>query len=255
MPIVRGVAGLLGLTGTLVFGLAFALSWAAPGHVENIARELIRAEVEKRVTEAMQSLDSNPVARLAERLSGRNQDDRDGIRHRLADAVPKTVARIVAEMRDPDCACRRPVGHAPASTFDWRGAHLGQINDQLTLLVRSQYLRIAKGLTREFRIFTAANALVFLLLGVAAAGRQRDGRELLIPALILLAAAFGVALIYLFGQNWLQTIVFNDYIGFGYTAWLAIAFAFLGDLIVNRARVTRAMLETVGSGVTCASPC
>lgn len=255
MPIVRGVAGLLGLTGTLVFGLAFVLSWAAPGHVESIARELIRIEIEKRVNETIETLGSGPVAHLAGRLSARSRDDRDEARRRLAGDVPRAVARIVAEMRDPDCACRRPAGHAPALPFDWRTAHLGQINDQLTLLIRSQYLRIATGLTREFRIFTAANALVFLMLALAAVDRRRDGRELLVPALILLAAASGVAWIHLFGQNWLHTIVFDDYIGFGYFAWLGIAFAFLCDLIVNRARVTRALLHSAGSGVTCASPC
>lgn len=59
-------------------------------------------------------------------------------------------------------------------------------------------------------------------------------------------------------KNWLLTILFNDYLGFGYLAYLAVVFALLCDIILNRARVTttivNAVLQAVGS-VASAVPC
>jgi hypothetical protein len=63
---------------------------------------------------------------------------------------------------------------------------------------------------------------------------------------------------YLFEQNWFHTILFNDYVGFGYFAYLGVAVAFLADIAFNRARVTtdliNAVLNAVGSAVQ-ALPC
>ena len=77
-------------------------------------------------------------------------------------------------------------------------------------------------------------------------------------AVVLLAASVVVAYLYLFQQDWLRTIVFARYVGLWYFADLGLAFAVLGDVVLNRARVTAralcAMLHALGSGVE-VGPC
>src|SRR5256885_15548500 len=74
---------------------------------------------------------------------------------------------------------------------------------------------------REFRIFTASNALVFLALTSVTARRRRAGLQLALPAIVLVTASAVTATLYLFAQDWLHTIVFGSYIGLAYMAYLA----------------------------------
>ena len=71
-------------------------------------------------------------------------------------------------------------------------------------------------------------------------------------------AASLTAYLYLFNQNWLHTIIFSDYVGMTYIAYLAVAFSFICDLLFNRARITARILSqlfsAVGSAVSVA-PC
>ena len=111
----------------------------------------------------------------------------------------------------------------------------------------------AHKLVHEFRIFTGTNAAVFALLLVAALIRPKASLQLLTAALVLLAAAGVTAYFYLFQQNWLHTLLFNDYVGMAYVGYLSGVMALLSDLIFNRARVTTAVmnaaLEAAGSAV------
>jgi hypothetical protein len=66
------------------------------------------------------------------------------------------------------------------------------------------------------------------------------------------------AYFYVFEQNWLLTIIYGDYLGFAYLAYLGVVFLFLCDIVLNRGRVTtqfaNAILDAAGSAVTL-SPC
>ncbi|MFM2198747.1 MAG: hypothetical protein RLZZ505_2179 [Verrucomicrobiota bacterium] len=82
--------------------------------------------------------------------------------------------------------------------------------------------------------------------------------QLFVPGLLAATSAVVCSYFYIFEQNWLLTILFNDYLGFGYLAYLAVVFGLLCDIILNRARITtvivNAVLEAVGS-VASAVPC
>ena len=112
-------------------------------------------------------------------------------------------------------------------------------------------LKTAQALTREFRIFTGANAALFMLLALTTLARRRATLQLALPALVLIGAAGIVAFFYLFSQDWLHAIVFADYVGLGYFVYLAICIALLADILLNHARfTTRAVnlsLDAIGS--------
>ena len=97
---------------------------------------------------------------------------------------------------------------------------------------------VVRALLREFRIFTAANALIFLLLGATTYWRRTAGLQLLLPAVVLVGSATLVGAFYLFAQDWLHTILFSDYVGLGYFAYVGMEAVCLADIVFNRARVT-----------------
>lgn len=46
-------------------------------------------------------------------------------------------------------------------------------------------------------------------------------------------------------SNWLQTILPGDYVGFMYILYLAIAAAFMSDIVCNRARLTTQLINAI----------
>ena len=51
----------------------------------------------------------------------------------------------------------------------------------------------------------------------------------------------------MFLQNWLYTVLLGNYVGYGYLIWVGLVFAVLVDCVFNRARVSRAVMDVVGS--------
>ncbi len=250
----RILVATVGFGGALLFGAAFVASYARPAFVEALAANVIRAEVEDRVRERVTALEGSPLAGIAAVVAQRNAEEIARVRRRLADTLHAEVARIAAEMRDPECECRGAVAGMAAGLDDWRGLVLSQASERLTALIRLKYMEVSAGLTREFRIFTAANALVLLFLGFAVVVRRNARLHLLPPAALLVCSAFVVGWFYLFEQDWLHTILFNDYVGVWYFAWVGAAFLFVCDVMFNRARVTAQLLNVGGSTVS-ALPC
>lgn len=245
------------LAGTLLFGFAFALSWQAPVSIERLASAAVRYEVERKVGERIDTLSGAPIVGFAQRALGRTDAEMARTRDALRMEVPAQVARVATAMLDPDCACRARL----AAAFQ-AGArqHLQSLSDaraRLVSLIESAYANVSKQLLREWRIFTASNAVACGLLGFVALARHQAGAQLLLPAAALAGGAAVTASLYLFGQDWLHTILFSDYVGLAYAGWLGIV-VLLADILANRARVTTRLINAVANMVgagTSALPC
>jgi hypothetical protein len=248
----------ISIIGFLGFGSAFLLSFMRPLYVESLAKEFIRREIEEQVRERVASLDENPLLRFAQRIVDRNGSSVREAKQRLAEGVPQQVAAVIAQMQDPDCKCREFVKRATAAYLTIDLLSRTAASEQLIRFIQTKYSEVVRSLLREFRIFTAANALLFLLLGMITWARRAAVLQLLLPAIVLIGAALLVGSLYLFGQDWLHTILFSDYLGYGYFAYLGLALIFLGDVVLNHARVTtvivNAAFDFVGAAIQ-AVPC
>ena len=240
---IRTLLLIISILGGLLFGTAFVLSYANPVMVENTAREIVRMEVEKRVAGKLHTLQDSKITRLASSIATHHTAELENIRQQLAAGLPAKVAGIVADMAKLDCPCRQKIEESITKGLEERSLMLARLNDKLNELIRSKYMDVAQALTREFRIFTAANALVFILLAATVYLRRRASVQLLLPAAALLSAAAITGFIYLFKQNWLHTILFADYIGLAYFSYLALAIACLADVVFNKARVCSATIN------------
>ena len=237
MKTLRATLLAISAIGAASFGSLFVLSWVRPVLVEKLAQDVVRHEVEKEVGEKLAALDGTWLGRVAKR--------------ELAAGLSDQVAAVAAAMQDPNCPCRKFIAEVAITMHS-------AMQDRLVPLIRAKYLHVAAALLRELRIFSGANALVFILLGVITWVRRRAGLQLILPAVVLVGAAGVVGALYIFGQDWLHTIVFNDYVGLGYFAYLGVAVAFLADVVFNRARVStqvvNAAFNLVGAAIQ-AVPC
>ncbi|MES2612183.1 MAG: hypothetical protein V4679_18165 [Pseudomonadota bacterium] len=243
-PLVLAIA----LVGSLFFGALFAVSLARPAWVEQTARTMIRAQIEKKTGEKIAALDARFLDGKARALLQEHGREIAAVRRALTDGLPARIASIAAEMGIPECECRRRT----TERMELKLGTLQQMQAQLSNLIRTQYTETAGKLLRELRIFSGANALAFALLGVAALRRPAARLQLLPAAATLLLATAAASAVYLFGQNWLHTIVFGDYVGWALLGYIALVYAWLCDLLFNRAQVTAHLLSSAGGSV---SPC
>jgi hypothetical protein len=244
--------------GALLFGAAFVLSWSHPLLVERAAREVIRIEVERRVGQRIDELSDTRIAGFARRALRATRLEIEHRKRDIREQLPRRVANLVADMMDADCECRRRlVAHSEAAAHG-RLASLAGVEQRLTGLIEASYASVRRGLLREFRIFTGSNAAAFALLGLTTLVRRKAGLQLFLPVLVLVGAVAVTGSLYLFNQDWLHTIVFGEYVGFGYALYLAVVAASLADIAFNRARVStgivNAALQAVGSAAS-AVPC
>lgn len=245
MLFARRSALAIGAVGFVLFAMAFLVSIARPGFVEQVARDVIRYEVEKKVHEKVESIDAHFLSGKAEVFAKNYAEDIALARRLLAQQLPTSLANVIAEMQNLDCECRKKIEIDIREGFEWRITSALAAQGRLTTLIRSKYMEIAGQLTREFRIFTGTNAIVFALLLVAVFVKRQAGIHLLPSAFVLLSAATVTAYLYLFNQNWLHTLVFSDFVGFAYIGYLGGVFALLCDIIFNRARVTVEILNSL----------
>lgn len=206
------------------------LSFIAPLHVERWARAAIEHDVQRKVEARWQSQSKPAPVQAAEQAMRAHADD-------IAEARRALVALAVQQMQDPDCPCRAWLRAGMRARLEGRIATLGQLNEKLHQFAQFKYAEVSAALLRELRIFAGCNAAVFALLGVVAVRRRRATLQLLAPAAVLLGGAGLVACTYVFSQNWLQTILLSDYVGWTYLPWLALAMAALADIVWNRARI------------------
>ncbi len=239
---------LVAATGTLLFGALLVLSVASPLTIERWARAAIEREVEVRVGGELHALDRTALIRRAQALIEKHKRESAFDRVLFA-ALHDQVERVVARMQDPDCECRRRLLKFIDETADQNIRGLAAANAHLASLIETRYAQVSQALVREVRVFSAANALVFVLLGLLASFRRSAGRPLLVPALVLLVGVSVTGYFYLFRQDWLQTILLGDYVGWWYFGYLGLVLAFLADIAMNKARVTATLAGGIASGL------
>lgn len=246
----------IAILGALVCALLLALSYARPLTIETWAREAIALELKTRVETDLGKLSDNAIVRRAEQLIGQNNQAIKQASEPLARELGVHISVTMKRMLDPACPCRALLLATQNEAERSERNRLLAMNARIAELVENKYAQVAGALLHEVRIFSASNGVVFLLLALVAWRWKRASLQLLAPAAVLLGAAAIIACMYLLNQNWLQTILLGDYVGYLYIPYLAAALVFMADVVFNRARlsslVVRSVFTAAGSAVV---PC
>jgi hypothetical protein len=104
---VQRILIVLSLLCFLLWGGAFTLSFMDPLVIERAAREVVRIEVERRVGGKIDSLSNSRVADLAQRSLQNTEAEIARTQALIRDEVPRKVAKVVADMLNADCECRK----------------------------------------------------------------------------------------------------------------------------------------------------
>lgn len=242
---INGLWVALGSVGALVFATLLVLSLAKPHHIEQMLKAVISQQVSRQVGAAVNAFDARFVATQADQWGGRLGAQVQAIRERLKRDMPARVNAEIERLQDPACECRQVLQ-----------AQLNRIAlqlDKLPQFIGQRYADTVRHLLGELRLFSGINAASFALVALGGfmgfRGRLAPpvARSVCVAAGLLLLALGAALWGYLFNQNWLETLLFNRWVGWGYALWLGLVFAWLCDLVLNRARLTLRALSSVGS--------
>jgi len=121
-------------------------------------------------------------------------------------------------------------------------------------LISGYYVETVDGLKRDLRIFFGSNLALYVTVGLGVLFSAL-GNALVVPAFLLFLGTLVSSGLYLFGQDWLSTILFHSWTGFAYLGWVGFITVFLADVFLNRARVTLRILSSVNWIPVPAVPC
>ena len=246
----------ISLLGILFSGAGLAVTFIDERHFEDLTRQLVTWQVEREIRDLVTLPPVEEGGALAA-LRNRMTDSIESSKRLLGSDLPERIAETIAEL----CACdldyedreehERRFNEAKdsiasivrsglASGIALTRIKIGTLDD----LISGYYVETVEGLKRDLRIFFGSNLVLYTVvgLGVLFSGL---GNALVIPAFLLFIGTVTSSGLYLFGQNWLATILFQDWTGFAYLAWVAFITVFLADVFLNKARVTLRILGSI----------
>jgi hypothetical protein len=247
------VLRLLGLAGVVVFATFFVLTFSTPQWVERAAADFIESRVRDSVNAGIDDLrpgrGGSALSQLADSLYERNATQIEALKQELKVGVRERWAAALSQVRDLDCECRAAIARMLERGAVLRLESLEAARQELVDYIQSSYMDVVTELKRDIRIFTASNAACFLLLILISFLKPRAVRHLFVPGMLLTAATIFCSYLYVFGQNWLLTIIYGDYLGLAYLAYLGVVFLFFSDIVLNRGRVTTGVVNGIAESI------
>lgn len=240
----------VGIIGSLFFGFSLLLTYQSPEFIEVAAKEFIKNQIKIEINEKIDGLGSlgnsdHSLSNIAKKLIKRNEREIEKTKEELRLIAHNQLVGIVADMSNLSCECRKKHLNLVKSGKRFRLNALADQNVVLINLMKQKYITIVQKLQNDIRIFTGSNFFIFSLLLLVSFLKKGAIRPLFVPGILLFSSTIICSYFYIFNQNWFFTIVYNDYVGFGYLTYIAAIFALLVDIIFFGAAVTSAIIGTI----------
>lgn len=237
----------IGIFGIALFGILLSLTLMSSKYLEESAKGFLTFQIEKEIREKQMIISKSSVADKALNIAAKLGYEKERIQERLDNKLPEKIASILASMCGYDCEKKKSLTKSIASGYLDRVKNIQIATNTLGDIVKGKYLDIVGALKADLRIFLGVNFLMFFLLFALSLLRPKAVEHLFLPGLILIAATVISSSIYILGQDWFYTILYNDYMGFGYLAYIAAIFGVLIDIAFNKARVTTEIINGIAN--------
>jgi len=239
----------IGFFGILLFGVLFAVTYVSPDTVEKSATGFAKHQIENELRERQRLINESGFANKALSIAERLGVESEQIQEDLENELPEKIASVIASMCGYDCERKKELAQSITSGYLQRIKSIGIAQDTLGNLIKGKYIEIVSNLKLDLRIFLGSNLLMFLILLVVSLAKPKAIAHLFVPGVLLLTATILASAVYIFGQDWFYTILYNHYMGFGYLAYIAVIFGVLLDIALNKARVTTEVINGIANAV------
>jgi hypothetical protein len=228
-----------------IFALALSVLIFAPVTVERQGHEELVRRISSAATERYPAL---RTARWTDALDAAMRRDTAELRATMTSPELEMVTAVLSRMCRHDCQDEETVANALREGIAVRLQPLDRATQRVEDWARGHYRDLADEIIVDLRIFCATNLVLCILAAFAARVRGRD-RAVVFASAILTMTVTLAAWFYLFEQHWLQTVLFADYVGFGYVIWVLLIGGSLFDVAFNEGKVVGAVVNAVGGAI------
>lgn len=216
--------------------------------VETSAKQFIEWKLQNEINAKIDSI-KLPQSKILEKVLGAKGEKLADVKQKLKEDAPTIMATQLAKITDPNCECRTKWKERLSAFVEVEMASLEKAKEKLADFVSGKYMEIVEKLTRDMRIFLGVNGLCFIFLLLISFLKPQATEHLFLPSSLMFLSSAICSYVYLFQQNWFYTILYNDYMGFGYLAYFMIVFVLLCDVVFNRAKVTTRSINFLANAV------
>jgi len=239
----------IGLLGIVLFGVLFSVTFVSSEAVEKSAKGFVKYQIEKEIRDEQQKVRESSVASKALSISEKLGFESESIQRGLENELPEKIASIIASMCGYDCEKKKALAQSITTGYLDRLKNLQIAQNTLGDIVKGKYVEIITNLKFDLRIFLGINGIMFLVLLSVSFVKPQAIAHLFLPGMLLLLSTVISSAIYLFGQDWFYTLLYNDYMGFGYLVYIGVIFGALLDIVLNKARVTTEIINFIGNAI------
>lgn len=249
---------IIGIIGALLFSLLLSVTFVSPEKIEASAKGFVKMQIEKEVRAKQSAISDSSAAEYALNIAEGLGIDKARIQKNLDDDLPEQIASVLASMCGYDCEKKKALTQSITAGYIEKIKSIQIAENTLSDIIKGQYLKIVSNLKLDLRIFLGTNLTMFLILFVVSLAKPRAVAHLFLPGLLLVVATTLSSAIYIFGQDWFYTILYNDYMGFGYLVYIVVIFSVLLDITFNKARITTEIINAIANAIGSAfsvAPC
>lgn len=239
----------LGTIGVCLFGLLYLVTFLSSETLETSAKGFVKLQIEKDIKQKQKNLSQSDLASQALSIAEKLGMESEQIQQDINNNLPEKIAQVVAAMCGYDCEKKKAVAQSITAGYLDRLKNIEIAQDTLGNVIKGKYIEIVGKLKTDIRIFLVSNFFMFLLLLVVSFFKPQAVVHLFVPGVLLFVSTVISSSIYIFGQDWFYTILYNDYMGFGYLTYIGLIFGLLMDVVLNKARITAEVVNGVASAI------
>lgn len=239
--------------GMVTFAGLFAYISLAPGDFDQRTRDFAISKVQDKVDDQLGGIANSDFANKASDFAGRVSDRLkarvDDARNSLDSGMDTFIADVLAAACKLDCERRKQAETAIREFYESSILRNSKALDRLKGLIEGEYDNIMDELRADLKIFSGSTAIAFALAFGLALFRGRAAAHLLPISIVLTLSTLIAIAWYALGQDWIMTVLYSDYWGWGYAGLIAGLVVLMIDIGVNGARITSAVFNAIGNAI------
>lgn len=242
----------LGAIGCLIYIPLFIFTFSDPQLIEKSGKSFIEWKLTTHVHSKIESITLPKTTKMesllglkAKALRIKTEEKIRQLKANLKADAPSIISKQLIDLRNVSCTCRKNWEKSLKKSLKIELASLEIAKSKLIDFTQTKYMEIVTKLTLDIRIFLGVNSIVFLFLLLISFFKPRAINHLFLPSTLLFISTVACSYFYVFEQNWFYTIIYSNYTGYNFIAYLVIVFAFLCDITFNKGKVTTEIINGI----------
>tara|TARA_B110000196_G_C21059824_1_gene621802 strand:+ start:466 stop:1215 length:750 start_codon:yes stop_codon:yes gene_type:complete len=217
------------IIGVMIFTSIIAISFLFSKQLEETALDFIKGEISTELNERVNSLtginSDNP--NIAQKLFlSKYREEVPKLKSEIGDYIDLAVNCVSDNREATSQQINAATSVVKLSSELWKYESIKKSFTALSTLVKERYETTWAALQSDIRFFSGVNLGSFLLLLLISTYVRKMPEYLMLVSWLLVVSTISSICIYIYGQNWFYTILFNKYYGTGYLTLLSCIFLY-----------------------------